>query len=72
MSSCVLQYLSKHAVNFPLDIFAKRENSTSNSTSLHNNMCILLYVKLIWCSGITYIYGQLEEGGLGIYAFFYM
>ena len=27
-------------------------------------MCILLYVKLIWCSGIPYIYGQLEEGGL--------
>ena len=27
-------------------------------------MCILLYVKLIWCSGILYIYGQLEEGAL--------
>ena len=27
-------------------------------------MCILLYVKLIQCSGITYIYGQLEEGAL--------
>ena len=27
-------------------------------------MCILLYVKLIWCSGIPQIYGQLEEGGL--------
>ena len=26
-------------------------------------MCILLYVKLIWCSGIPQIYGQLEEGG---------
>ena len=25
-------------------------------------MCILLYVKLMWCSGISYIYGQLEEG----------
>ena len=25
-------------------------------------MCILLYVKLIWCSGIPYIYPQLEEG----------
>ena len=23
-------------------------------------MCILLSVKLIWCSGIPYIYGQLE------------
>ena len=28
-------------------------------------MCILLYVKLIWCSGIPQIYGQLEEGALG-------
>ena len=25
-------------------------------------MCILLYVKLFWCSGIPYIYGQLEGG----------
>ena len=25
-------------------------------------MCILLYVKLIWCSGFPEIYGQLEEG----------
>ena len=25
-------------------------------------MCILLSVKLIWCSGIPYIYGQLEGG----------
>ena len=26
------------------------------------DMCILLYVKLLWCSSIPYIYGQLEEG----------
>ena len=37
-------------------------------------MCIVLYVKLIWCSGIPYIYGQLEGGTsvLGICAFCYM
>ena len=35
-------------------------------------MFILLYVKLMQCSGILYIYGQLEEGGLGICAFYYM
>ena len=38
-------------------------------------MCILLYVKLIWYSGITQIHVQLEEGdtsALGISAFFYM
>ena len=37
-------------------------------------MCILLYVKLIWCSGIPYIYGQLEGGisTLGICGFCYM
>ena len=37
-------------------------------------MCILLYVKLIWCSGIPYIYGQLEVGtsALSICAFSYM
>ena len=27
-------------------------------------MCILLYVKLIWCSGIPQVYGQLEVGKL--------
>ena len=35
-------------------------------------MCILLYLKLIWWSGIPYIYGQLEEGGLGLCAFCHM
>ena len=37
-------------------------------------MCILLYVKLIWCSGIPYIYGQLEGVHLpySICAFCYM
>ena len=38
----------------------------------HRYMCILLYVKLIQCSGIPQIYGQLEEGGIGIYAFYYV
>ena len=27
-------------------------------------MCILLYVKLAWCSSIPYIYGQLAGGAL--------
>ena len=37
-------------------------------------MCILLYFKLIWCSGIPYISGQLEGGTstLSICAFCYM
>ena len=37
-------------------------------------MCILLYVKLLWCSGIPYIYGQLEGGtcAWGICAFCYL
>ena len=43
----------------------------------HGYMCILLYMKLIWCNGFPEIYGQLEEGGMGsvctgICAFFYM
>ena len=33
-------------------------------------MCILLYVKLIRCSGIPYIYGQLEEGAFMVYVKF--
>ena len=28
----------------------------------HRYMCILWYMKLMWCSGVAYIYGQLEEG----------
>ena len=37
-------------------------------------MCILLYVKLLWCSGIPYIYGQLQGGtsALSICALCYM
>ena len=38
-------------------------------------MCIQLYVTLIWCNGIPYIYCQLELGGrcmLSICAFSYM
>ena len=36
-------------------------------------MCILLYVKLIWCSGVPQIYGQLGgTSAMGICAFFYM
>ena len=35
-------------------------------------MCILLYVKLLWCSTIPCIYGQLQEGDLDIWAFCYM
>ena len=38
-------------------------------------MCLLLYVKLIQCSGVPQIYGQLEEWGTsatGICACFYM
>ena len=30
-------------------------------------MCILLYVKLHLCSGIPYIYGQLEEDRALVY-----
>ena len=37
-------------------------------------MCILLYVKFLWCSSIPYIYGQLEGGTsvLSICALCYM
>ena len=43
----------------------------------HGYMCILLYVKIICCSGFPEIYARLEEKGvgqsaIGICAFFYM
>ena len=43
----------------------------------HGYMCILLYVKLLQCSGFPEIYAWLEEGAwgqcaMGICAFFYM
>ena len=45
----------------------------------HGYMCILLYMKLIWCSGFPEIYAQLEEGvgsvchdDIGICALYYM
>ena len=39
----------------------------------HAYICILLYVKLIWCSGVAWIYDQLgSPSALGIFAFCYM
>ena len=41
----------------------------------HGYMCILLYVKLIVCSGFPEMYAQFEEGGMSAFhicAFFYM
>ena len=32
----------------------------------HGYMCILLYMKLIWCSGFPETYAQLEEGGVSL------
>ena len=31
----------------------------------HGYMCIVLYMKLLWCNGFPEIYAQLEEGGVG-------
>ena len=31
----------------------------------HGHMCIVLYMKLIWCNGFAEIYASLEEGGWG-------
>ena len=28
----------------------------------HGYMCIVLYMKLMWCNGFAQIYSQLEEG----------
>ena len=41
---------------------------------LQGYMCILLYVKLLGCNGVAYIYAHLEGGSsaIGICAFFYM
>ena len=39
----------------------------------HGYMCILLYVTLIWCSGVHEIYGWLGGmSAMGMCAFFYM
>ena len=38
----------------------------------HGYMCILLYVRLIWCSGFPEIYAWLEEGGMGSVCHGYM
>ena len=41
----------------------------------HGYMCIVLYMKLMWCNGFAQIYAWLEEGGqsdIGIHALFYI
>ena len=35
-------------------------------------MCILLYIKVIWCSGFPEIYAQLEEGMGSVCAWVYV
>ena len=35
-------------------------------------MCILLYMKIIWCSGFPEIYAQLEEGVGSVCAWVYV
>ena len=32
----------------------------------HQNMCILLYVIVIWCNSMSEIYCQLEWGGIDV------
>ena len=60
LSTCVLCYLWKF---FGVAVF--------HTSMVHwigsicpQYICILLYVKLLWCTGISEIYGQLEEGGI--------
>ena len=42
----------------------------------HGYMYILLYVKVIWCSGFPDIYAQLKEGwgqsAMGVCVFYYI
>ena len=41
----------------------------------HGYMCIVLYMKFMWCNGFAQIYAQLEEGDqsdIGIHALFYI
>ena len=40
----------------------------------HGYMCIVLYMKLMWCNGFAEIYAQLEVGqsAIGICALFYI
>ena len=33
----------------------------------HGSMCILLYMKPMWCNGFPEIYGQLQEGVGSVY-----
>ena len=51
-------------------------HSAIYDTYLKRYMCMLLYVKLLWCSGLPTMYGQLGGGVgsvcTGICAFFYM
>ena len=53
--TCILCYLWKYS----RDLCSIRGGPSALSV-----WSILLYVKLLWCTGISEIYGQLEEGGI--------
>ena len=76
MGICVFLYMSNFCsvVVFQRSMLDWRRGKGS---VCHGYMCILLYVRLIWCSGFPEIYAWLEEGAwgqsaMGICAFFYM
>ena len=72
LSICALCYMQNL---FGVMVFHRSIVNWSWGYMYSQYMCILLYVKLIWCNGISEIYCQLEWGDrciLSICAFCYM
>ena len=61
---CIVLYIYRSAIRcakFGVVVF-KASMLNCSGTIYHGNMCIVLYMKLIWCNGCAEIYVQLEEG----------
>ena len=51
-----------HCYTFPLPIDHRSMLYHYTPELCLRYLCIMLYVKLMWCSGLPWIYSQMEEG----------
>ena len=73
---CALFYIYRSAIRcakFGVAVFKASMLDCWGVSICHGCMCIVLYMKLIWCNGFAEIYAQLEgQSAIGICALFFI
>ena len=63
---CIVLYIERDVIRcakFGVAVF-KASMLNCKQAICHGYMCIVLYMKLIWCNGFAEIYARLEGGNL--------